>query len=187
MATSFVLDHLGARFQVKLTDCLNGSDIDISNVSEQFIVFRKPDGTKFEKVATLDADPENPSQIISITDIRGDGTSSTVTVTIPDTSVLENGEIMSISGTVNFNVTNVPLSIVDENKFTYDLETVGDATPETVGTVTTQGEFLITYTNTSPETVSILDLIGSWEYAGKVKLNNNDEFQTSESFVFWVK
>ncbi len=108
MATTFALDHFGANFQVKLTDCVSGDDFDISTVAEQFIVFYKPDGTRFEKTATLVEDP--PSS----------------------------------------------------------------------------GEFFISYTNTTPETESILDLRNSWEYGGKVKLDNDDEFQTSERFVFWV-
>jgi len=108
MATVFALDHLGAKFQVKLTDCVSGANIDTSDVVEQFIVFYKPDGTRFEKTATLVEDPVS------------------------------------------------------------------------------SGNFFITYTNTSPEIVSILDLIGNWEYAGKVKLTSSDEFQTSERFVFWV-
>jgi len=108
MSTSFALDHLGARFQVKLTDCVDDTDFNVSNVTEQFIVFRKPNGVKFEKTATLVEDP--PSS----------------------------------------------------------------------------GEFFITYTNTIPETVSILDLIGNWQYAGKVKLTNDDSFKTSQEFVFWV-
>ena len=108
MATTFALDHLGAKFQVKLTDCVSDADIDVSEVTEQFIVFYKPNGVKFEKIATLVEDP--PSS----------------------------------------------------------------------------GDFFITYTNTSPETESILDLIGSWEFAGKVKLSTDDEFQTSQRFVFWV-
>lgn len=106
MATVFALNHLGAKFQVKLVDCVSNANIDTANVIEQFIVFTKPDGTKIEKVATL----------------------------------------------------------VDES-----------------------GEDFITYTNTLPETESILDLIGNWNYAGKVKIEtSNDEFSTSEKFVFWV-
>jgi len=108
VATVFALDHLGAKFQVKLVDCVSDDNIDVSNVVEQFIVFYKPDGTRFEKTATLVEEPA------------------------------------------------------------------------------ASGNFFITYTNTTPETESILDLIGSWEYAGKVKLSTNDEFQTSERFVFWV-
>ena len=108
MATVFALDHLGAKFQVKLVDCVTDDNIDTSSVAESFIVFYKPDGTRFEKTAALEKVP-----------------------------------------------------------------------PVT-------GDDFITYTNTDPETESILDLIGSWEYAGKVKLTTDDEFQTSERFVFWV-
>lgn len=108
MATVFALNHLGAKFQVKLVDCVSNANIDTANVTEQFIVFTKPNGVKIEKVATLVEEP--PSS----------------------------------------------------------------------------GDFFITYTNTTPETVSILDLIGNWDYAGKVKLDTNDEFSTSEKFVFWV-
>ena len=106
MAVIFALNHLGAKFQVKLTDCIDDSDLDVSSVAEQSIIFTKPDGTKIEKVATLE-----------------------------------------VEGSDN----------------------------------------LITYINTDPEVTSILDLIGNWSYSGKVKLNNNDEFSTSESFIFWVK
>lgn len=109
MATVFALDHFGAKFQVKLVDCVTDVNIDVSLVTEQFIVFYKPDGTRFEKTATLVEDP--PSS----------------------------------------------------------------------------GDFFITYENTAPDTESILDLVANWEYAGKVKLNNDNEFQTSERFLFWVE
>ena len=112
MATAFALDHLGAKFQVKLTDCVDDSDIDTADVDEQFIVFYKPDGTSFEKAALLIEEPA------------------------------------------------------------------------------ASGDFFITYINgndgTPPETETILDLIGKWEFNAKVKLTNNDEFQTSERSVFWV-
>lgn len=108
MASIFALNHLGAKFQVKLTDCTDDSNINTADVVEQFIVFRKPNGVTFEKIAELIEDP--PSS----------------------------------------------------------------------------GEFFITYTNTTPEVQSILDLRDNWEYAGKVKLSNNDSFQTSQRFVFWV-
>ena len=109
MATIFALNHLGAKFQVKLVDCVTDNNINTSDVAEQFIVFYKPDGTRFEKTATLVEEP------------------------------------------------------------------------------LASGNFFITYTNTNPETESILDLIGNWQYAGKVKLNSDDEFQTSQRFVFWVE
>lgn len=109
MATVFALDHLGAKFQVKLVDCVTDANIDTSDVAEQFIVFYKPDGTRFEKTAILVEEPA------------------------------------------------------------------------------ASGDFFVTYENTTPETESILDLVGNWEYAGKVKLNNDNEFQTSERFLFWVE
>ena len=108
MATIFALNHLGAKFQVKLTDCVTDNNIDVSSVVEQSIIFYKPNGTSFEKSATLEEEPA------------------------------------------------------------------------------ASGDFFITYTNTTPEVTSILDLIGNWEYAGKVKLNNDDSFQTSQKSVFWV-
>ncbi len=109
MADIFALDHFGVKFQVKLTDCVSGDDIDISNVTEQYIVFYKPDGTKFEKTATITEEPES------------------------------------------------------------------------------SGDFFVTYTNTQPETQSILDLVGDWEYTGKIKTSTINEFQASNRFVFWVK
>lgn len=105
MATTFALNHLGVTFRAKLVDCVSGKNINLGTVAEQFIVFYKPDGTRFEKTATI----------------------------------------------VN----------LDANDF-------------------------ISYTNTTPETESILDLIGKWEYAGKVKLDDGDEFESPERFVFWV-
>lgn len=105
MATIFALNHLGAKFQVKLTDCVDDVDLDVSSVIQQSIIFTKPNGTKIEKVATLEEE---------------------------------------------------------------------------------SGEFFITYINTDPDVTSILDLIGNWSYQGKVKLSNDDEFSTSQKFIFWV-
>jgi len=51
---------------------------------------------------------------------------------------------------------------------------------ETAGLTTLQ--YINGTDNPTPETESILDLIGPWEFAGKVKLTNNDQFQTSERF-----
>lgn len=47
------------------------------------------------------------------------------------------------------------------------------------------GEFFIEYVNSIPE-ASILDLIGSWAYTGKVKLNTNDLAEASTRLPFWV-
>jgi len=185
MATVFGLNHQGATFQVKLTDCLKSSDIDISLISDQFIVFYQPDGKSFEKQATLDADPVNPSQVITLSNIVGDGIEDKITVTIPNTALLKDGELVTITGTANFNATTKPITIVDATKFTYLLGSVGNATPEVAGTVTTQGEKLVTYQNTTPE-ASILSLIGKWEFAARLVLTNTDDFPTSDRFVFWV-
>ncbi len=129
MATIFGLNHLGATFRVKLIDCLKSADIDISSVSDQFIIFYKPNGTNFQKQATLDPDPVNPSQVIALSNIVGDGIEDKITVTIANTNVLKDGELMSITGTTNFNVNNKPLTIVDATKFTYLFGSVGSATP----------------------------------------------------------
>jgi len=186
MATIFGKGHLGATFRIKLKDIMRGADIDVSLISAQFIIFYKPNGTNFQKTATLDPDPVNPSQVIPIVNIVGDGIEDKITVTIANTNVLKDGELMSISGTVNFNITNKPITIVDGTKFTYLLGTgVGNTSAESVGNVTTQGEKLVTYQNTDPET-SILDQVGKWEFAGKVDLTSNDEFPTSDRAIFWV-
>jgi len=46
-------------------------------------------------------------------------------------------------------------------------------------------EKFVQYQNTSPE-ASILDLIGSWEYAAEITLTSTDIAQTSQRQVFWV-
>ncbi|KKN75408.1 hypothetical protein LCGC14_0380290 [marine sediment metagenome] len=185
MATVFGLNHLGATFQVKLTDCLDDSDVDTTDITSQFIVFYKPDGTNFEKAATLIADPENPSQALTITNIVGNGVDGIVTVTVAATNLLAEGELITITGTTNFNATRKPVKIVSATTFTYDLGSPGSVSAESSGTATTPGEFLLNYQNTNPES-TILDIIGKWEFAGRVVLSNSDEFATSERFVFWV-
>lgn len=104
----YSLDQLGVKFEVKLIDCESDTPFDTGDIVSQTIVFYKPDGTKFSKVATLVEDlPDNP------------------------------------------------------------------------------GEFLIQYINTTPEE-SILDLIGSWEYAGAAILTTGDNLQSSQRKIFWV-
>lgn len=180
------LNQSNIPFAVKLTDCGDGSIRDISNISEQRIGFIKPDGTQFDQVALLPPDPENPSQVIPITNIVGNGIDGIIIVTIANTNILKDGEIVSISATTNFNVSNVPLSIIDGTTFSYNLGTVGNATPEGSGTATTQGEFLITFTNVAPETTPLLDLVGMWHYFGKVKQTDDGEFATSQAVIFHV-
>lgn len=187
MAIVFALNHFGATFQGKLTNFLKEADISFALISDQFIVFYKPDGTRFEKQATLDVDPVNPSQIITLTNIVGDGIEDTITVTIPNTALLKTGELMSISGTTNFNVSNKKITIVDGTKFTYKLGTTGSVAAEGTGTVTTEGEKLVTYQNTTPDPVSILDVRGKWEYAIRAVLTSSDDFETRDRSVFWVE
>ncbi len=186
MAIILTLNQSNVPFAVKLTDCGDGSIRNVSNIADQRIGFIKTNGLQFDKPATLVADPENPSQVIAISNIVGNGIDGTIIVTIPNTNILKNGEIVSISGTTNFDVTNVPLSIIDITTFSYTLGVVGNTTPESTGTATTQGEFLITFINTAPETTPLLDLVGLWEYFGKVKQADSGEFATSESVVFHV-
>ena len=186
MATIFALNHLNSTFSAKLRDFLKASDIDNTLITDQFIVFYKPDGTRFEKQATLEADEVNPSQVIALSNIVGDNNEDTITVTITATNLLKDGELMSISSTTNFNVTNKPITIVDATTFTYKLGSVGSATPETSGNLTTQGEKLITYQNTDPE-LSILDELGRWQFAAKVVLASGDNFETRDRVIFWIQ
>jgi len=186
VAIILTLNQSNVPFAVKLTDCGDDSIRNVSNIADQKIGFIKPDGLQFDKQAVLVPDPENPSQVIAISNIVGNGIDGTIIVTIPNTNILKDGEIVSISGTINFEVEDVPLSIIDGTTFSYNLGTVGDATPEISGTATTQGEFLITFINFAPETTPLLDLVGSWEYFGKVKQTDSGEFATSESVIFHV-
>lgn len=186
MAIILTLNQSSVPFAVKLTDCDNDAIRNTSNITEQRIGFIKPDGTQFDKVATLEADPENPSQVITITNIVGNGIDGIIIVTIDNTDILKEGEIVSISGTTEFNVDDVPLSIIDGTTFSYNLGTVGNATPESSGTATTQGEFLITFINVSPETTPLLDLVGMWHYFAKVQQTDSGIFATSQAVIFNV-
>lgn len=47
------------------------------------------------------------------------------------------------------------------------------------------GTSFVQYQNTTPE-ASILDLIGSWEFAAEITLISTDIAQTSQRQVFWV-
>ena len=57
MATKFALNANGIRYRVKLVDCLTGTNRDVSDVTDQFIRFYRPDGTSFDKQATKVEDP----------------------------------------------------------------------------------------------------------------------------------
>lgn len=108
LADIFALNFLGAEWEVKLVDCMNDMNFDISDVIDQQIIFYKPDGTRLEKQAQLIEDPNDPN-----------------------------------------------------NHF-------------------------ITFVNTAPDTKSILDLVGKWEFSGMVQLSSNDSFQASQRSIFWV-
>jgi len=185
MAVTYSLGQEGVKIKIKVTDCLTNTDFDITEITDQKIVFVKPDGSTFEKQATLDSDPANPPQVIALSNIVGDGIEDTITVTIPNTALLKDGELMSISATTNFNATNKAITITSATTFTYQLGFIGSTTPESTGTVTTQGEKLITYHNTSPE-ASIFDLRWEWEYTAVLTLSTGDVAQLSQRRVAWV-
>jgi len=62
MALIFTLNQEGTLFKVKVTDCTSDTAITDTNISDQKIVFYKPDGTRFEKTAVLVVDPQTPSE-----------------------------------------------------------------------------------------------------------------------------
>ena len=62
MALIFTLNQEGALFKVKVTDCTSDTAITPANISDQKIVFYKPDGTRFEKTAVLVVDTQNPAE-----------------------------------------------------------------------------------------------------------------------------
>ena len=62
MALIFSLDQEGTLFKVKVTDCTTDTAITAGNITDQKIIFYKPDGTRFEKTATLVVDPQTPSE-----------------------------------------------------------------------------------------------------------------------------
>ena len=79
--------------------------------------------------------------------------------------------------------------IVEQSIVIYKPNNVIITKPATIQTIS--GLTTLKYINgpdnpIEAETESILDLIGPWEYAGKVKLINDDEIQTSERFHFIV-
>jgi len=185
MAEMYSLGQEGVKLQIRVKDCVNNSDFDTSIITTQQIVFYKPNNSSFEKTATLVVDPVNPSQVITLSNIIGDGIEDTITVTIPNTALLKDGELMTISGTTNFNATNKPITIVTGTTFTYPLGAVGSTSAENAGTVTTQGEKFVTYINT-PSEESIWDLVGSWQYTAKLTLSTTTVAQLSQRKIAWV-
>jgi hypothetical protein len=62
MALIFTLGQLGARFKVKVIDCTASGAVDINDITNQKIVFYKPDGVRIEKNAVLVVDPAKPTE-----------------------------------------------------------------------------------------------------------------------------
>jgi len=62
MALIFTLNQEGALFKVKVTDCTTDTAITPANISDQKIIFYKPDGTRIEKTAVLVVDPQIPEE-----------------------------------------------------------------------------------------------------------------------------
>lgn len=185
MAKRYSLNQQNATFASKVTKTSDGADLDHTLIADQFMVFYKPKGTRFEKQANLEVDDINPSQIIALSAIVGDGIEDVITVTIANTGLLKEGELVTISATTNFNVSKKPITILDATKFTYKLGSVGNVSSEATGNVTTQGEKKVVYQNTDPEE-SILDEIGKWERAVRMVLTNGDDVETVDRALFWV-
>ena len=53
MANTFSLDQQAVKFKIKVTDCTDDSNFDVSSVSSQKMIFYKPNGTVLTKTATL--------------------------------------------------------------------------------------------------------------------------------------
>ena len=62
MTLMFSLNQEGALFKVKVTDCTSDTAITPANITDQKMVFYKPDGTRFDKTATLVVDPQTPAE-----------------------------------------------------------------------------------------------------------------------------
>lgn len=61
MARTIGLDNNAGLFQAKIIDCQAVQPFDLTDVVDQFIVFYKPDGVKFEKQGVIVEDlPNNP-------------------------------------------------------------------------------------------------------------------------------
>ena len=97
MAILHALDQLGVKFKVKVLDCVSDTPFDEADIIDEFIVFYKPDGTRFVKQAILIADTLNPgtsfvqyqntSPEVSILDLRGSWEfAAEITLTSTDTA-----------------------------------------------------------------------------------------------------
>jgi len=82
MAKTIKLNNNAGLFRAKIIDCQANQPFDLADVDDQFIVFYKPDGTRFEKQGVLVEDlPDNTGEFFieyenslpeeSIVDLRG--------------------------------------------------------------------------------------------------------------------
>lgn len=62
MAIEFTLNQLGSIFKVKLINCISSQVVTTANIASVSIEFTKPNGLKFSKTATLEADIDNPGE-----------------------------------------------------------------------------------------------------------------------------
>lgn len=106
------------------------------------------------------------ANLLNTTSIVGDGLTNTVTVLLPDTGTLQNGDRINISGTNNFDANDAIVSnLVENTSFTFDLRRVGSTTSETTGfvqdgnIVTPDGETVVLDGNLSALNAPVIVLI----------------------------
>ncbi len=76
-----------------------------------------------------------PPLLLSITNVVGDGATTTITVTVADTSELTTGDTVDISNTTNFNIDDTVITVTGGTTFTCTLDDTGSATSESSGDV----------------------------------------------------
>ena len=89
-----------------------------------------------ELIQTFNADITfRPTFAQTITNIVGDGVTTTITVTVTDGSGLATDDTVQISNTTNFNSDLVAITKTGTDIFTYELTSIGSATAEFSGDV----------------------------------------------------
>jgi len=105
------------------------------------------------------------ANLLATTSIVGDGSTTTITVLLTSTGTLANGDVINIVNTDNFNAVDVVVAgLVTNTSFTYNLEEIGNTTPE-AGTIqdgnilTADGTTLVLDGTVSTLNVPIVTLI----------------------------
>ena len=62
MAIVHKLNQEGVKFRVKVIDCLVNTAFDRNDITDQKMIFYKPNGTRFEKQAALVVDTVTPTE-----------------------------------------------------------------------------------------------------------------------------